>query len=210
MMSDELMLTPGVVHNSGTAPVGWSGARNAPFLDLVATVQACRRCPTMEGRRRVLGEANGRPGARVLFVAEAPGRLGGERTGVPLSADQSGRRFSRMLSLAELSRDEVFITNAVLCNPRSDDDLNRPPSAQERANCAGWLEAQLAVVDPRVVVTLGAVALAALDRLAPHGLTLRVAVGRPHAWHGRLLVPLYHPQPRAGRSRSYAEQEADL
>src|SRR5829696_4560965 len=104
-MNDELMLTPGVVHNSDTAPVGWSRARDAPFLDLLAAVQACRRCPTMEGRRRVLGEANGRPGARVMFIAEAPGRLGGERTGVPLSVDQSGRRFSRMLALAGLSRD---------------------------------------------------------------------------------------------------------
>jgi uracil-DNA glycosylase family 4 len=180
------------------------------FLELVAAVQACRRCPTMEGRRRVLSVANGCPGVPVMFVAEAPGRLGGEVTGVPLSRDQSGRRFTRLLALAGLSRDEVFITNAVLCNPRTPDGRNRPPSRAEQANCADWLPAQIAVVDPRVVVSLGAVALAALGRIEVHGLTLRADVGRPVAWCGRLLVPLYHPSPRAGLSRGYDQQDEDF
>src|SRR5215204_1003719 len=93
---------------------------NSPAFDhLIADVQACRRCPSMEGRRRVLSIANGSPDARVMFIAEAPGRRGGEVTGVPLSRDASGLRFSRLLSLAGLSRDQVFITNAVLCNPRA-------------------------------------------------------------------------------------------
>jgi uracil-DNA glycosylase family 4 len=185
-------------------------ARANSFLELVAAVQACRRCPTMEGRRRVLSTANGQPGAPVMFVAEAPGRLGGEVTGVPLNRDQSGKRFTRMLALAGLSRGEVFITNAVLCNPRTPDGRNRPPSRVEQARCAGWLPAQIAVVDPRVVVSLGAVALAALGRIEAHGLTLRADVGRPVAWYGRLLVPLYHPSPRAGLSRPYARQDDDF
>lgn len=164
----------------------------------------------MEGRRRVLSLANGRPGARVLFVAEAPGRLGGEVTGVPLSRDQSGRRFERLLVLAGLRRDDVFITNAVLCNPRSDAGTNRPPSRREQDCCGGWLTEQFRVVDARVVVTLGAVALVALGRIEPHGLTLRDAVGRPVVWAGRTLVPLYHPSPRAGLSRAYAAQDEDF
>jgi uracil-DNA glycosylase len=180
------------------------------FLELVAAVQACRRCPAMEGRRRVLGEANGRPEARVLFIAEAPGRLGAERTGVPMTSDQTGRRFSRMLALAGLARDEVFITNAALCNPQSPDGRNRAPSRRELDNCAGWLVTQLALVRAPVVVTLGAVALAALDRIARHGLTLRADAGRAVAWQGRMLVPLYHPSPRAGLSRSYARQDEDV
>jgi uracil-DNA glycosylase family 4 len=180
------------------------------FLELIEAVQACRRCPTMEGRRRVLSAANGRPGAPVMFVAEAPGRLGGEVTGVPLSRDQSGKRFSQMLALAEFSRDEVFITNAVLCNPRSADGNNRPPSRAERANCADWLPAQIDLVNPRVVASLGAVALAALGEIEPHGLSLRADVGRPVPWYGRLLVPLYHPSPRAGLSRPYRQQDEDF
>ncbi len=107
------------------------------FLQLVGAAQACRLCPTMDGRRRVLSEANGSPGARVMFIAEAPGRLGGEITGVPLSRDASGKRFTRLLELAGLTRAEVFITNAVLCNPRSPAGTNRPPSRGELLNCAG-------------------------------------------------------------------------
>lgn len=164
----------------------------------------------MEGRRRVLSAANGRPGARVMFIAEAPGRRGGEVTGVPLSRDASGQRFSRLLALAGLTRDEVFITNVVLCNPRSAAGANRPPSRLERANCAGWLVRQLDVIDPAVVVTLGAVALVALARIEPHGASLRAGVGRAIPWRGRTLVPLYHPSPRAGLSRSYVDQDGDF
>ena len=158
----------------------------------------------------MLSDANGQPGARVMFIAEAPGRRGGEVTGVPLSRDASGRRFTRLLALAGLTRDEVFITNTVLCNPRSAAGANRPPARQELANCAGWLVRQIEIVNPGVLVTLGAVALAALGRIAPHGATLRADVGRARSWDGRLLVPLYHPSPRAGLSRAYAEQDADF
>jgi DNA polymerase len=178
--------------------------------DLIAEAQACRRCPSMEGRRRVLSHANGPPDARVMFIAEAPGRRGGEVTGVPLSRDASGQRFSRLLSLAGLSRDQVFITNAVLCNPRAASGANRSPARVELQNCSGWLRAQIALVEAAVVVTLGAVALTALDQIERHGLMLRTDVGRVVPWNGRLLVPLYHPSPRAGLSRRYADQDDDF
>lgn len=184
--------------------------RLVAFEDLVAAAQACRRCPAMEGRRRVLSHANGAPGAGVLFLAEAPGRRGGEVTGVPLTRDASGRRFSRLLTLAGLERREVFITNAVLCNPRAANGTNRPPTRGEIGACSSWLAAQLAVVDPAVVVTLGVTALRALALVSPHPYTLREHVGRPVPWAGRTLVALYHPSPRAGLSRSYTQQDADF
>src|SRR3954465_5669732 len=113
------------------------------YPTLVAEVQSCRRCPTMEGRRRVLGPANGRLDARVLFVAEAPGRLGGDRTGVPLTSDQTGRNFAGLLAGARPRRGEVFVTNAVLCNPRCPRGLNRPPAPAELVNCRPHLAATL-------------------------------------------------------------------
>lgn len=177
---------------------------------LIEAVQACRRCPTMDGRRRVLGHTNGPPDARVMFIAEAPGRRGGEVTGVPLTRDQSGRRFAHLLALAGLTRAQVFITNAVLCNPRRPDGANRPPSAAEVRACSGWLRAQIALVDPVVVITLGATALRALALIEPHPYRLRECAAQPLPWNGRILVPLYHPSPRAGLSRSYHEQEADF
>jgi uracil-DNA glycosylase family 4 len=164
----------------------------------------------MAGRRRVLSAANGQPGALVFFVGEAPGRLGGERTGVPFSGDQSGRNLTALLAVAGLRREDVFITNAVLCNPRDERGRNRPPARAELAACGDFLARQLTVIDAPLVVSLGAVALAALGALAPHGLRLRDAVGQPCDWQGRLLVPLYHPGPRAQLHRPFAVQQTDF
>ncbi len=141
---------------------------------------------------------------------EAPGRLGGDRTGVPFSGDQSGRNFERLLTAAGLTRAEVFITNAILCNPRDERGRNRGPSRQELASCGDLLARQLAVVVAPVVVTLGAVALKALDSVAAHGLQLREAVGQAVPWQGRILLPLYHPGSRAQLHRSFATQHADF
>jgi uracil-DNA glycosylase family 4 len=164
----------------------------------------------MEGRTRVLSAANGPIGARVCFVAEAPGRLGGERTKVPLFADQSGRNFGCLLDEAELDRASVFITNAVLCNPQDQRGRNAPPSIREVRTCSPFLVSTLDLVQPAVVVTLGAVALRSLALIEPHALTLTKDCGRVVPWYGRWLVPLYHPSPRAQLSRSFEQQASDF
>jgi DNA polymerase len=164
----------------------------------------------MCGRSAVLSEHNGRAGARVMFVGEAPGRQGGDRTRVPFSGDQSGRNFSRYLASVGLSREDVFITNAALCNPRSETGANRKPTREEVSNCSEFLRRQIETVAPCVVVTLGAVSLAALRSVEYHRLTLKENVGEVHAWGGRLLVPLYHPSPQVLAShRREAAQLAD-
>src|SRR3954463_11568356 len=88
------------------------------FEALVAEASQCRRCPAMCERNAVLSERNGKLDARVMFIGEAPGRQGGDRTRVPFSGDQSGRNFARFLDSIKLTRAAIFITNAVLCNPR--------------------------------------------------------------------------------------------
>ena len=135
-------------------------------------------------------------GARVMFVGEAPGRQGGDRTRVPFSGDQSGRNFGRYLASIGLGREDVFITNAALCNPRAESGANRRPTRREVSNCSEFLRRQIEVVDPRVVVTLGAVSLDALRAVEYHQLSLKENVGQIREWGGRLLVPLYHPSPQ--------------
>lgn len=131
-----------------------------------------------------------------MFIGEAPGRQGGDRTRVPFSGDQSGRNFARFLDSIKLTRDSIFITNAVLCNPRAETGANRKPTGAEVANCSSFLRRQIEVVNPRIVVTLGAVSLAALRLVEYHSLSLKEAVGQIHEWNGRLLVPVYHPSPQ--------------
>ncbi len=182
------------------------------FAQLVQDAQACRACPRMEGRRRVLSPANGPLSARIVFIAEAPGRLGGDKGGVPLTGDASGRNFLRYLTAAGLSRDEVFVTNAALCNPRTERGTNAPPSAAELRACSSFLARTLDVVQPQVIATLGAKALAALHLICPHPYTLGEHAATTVRWNGSVLFPLYHPSPQVVVSptgRSHAAQEAD-
>src|SRR5919199_5121564 len=109
--------------------------KRAQLAQLAAEAAACRRCPAMCGRAAVLSERNGEVGARVLFIGEAPGRFGGDRTRVPFSGDQSGRNFQRFIASINLPRAEIFITNAALCNPRTAAGTNRKPTPTEVANC---------------------------------------------------------------------------
>jgi len=189
-----------------------TGDPETEFANLVREVQACRACSRMEGRRRVLSPANGPLGARVLFIAEAPGRFGAEKGGIPLSGDASGRNFLRYLAAAGMTREEVFVTNAALCNPRTVRGTNAPPSPAELRNCAPFLRRTLAVVQPDVIVTLGNKALAALNLIEPHAYTLRQHAATEVAWNGHTLFPLYHPSPQVVISptgRTHAAQEED-
>lgn len=186
--------------------------RDILFAQLVEDAQTCRKCPRMEGRRRVLSADNGVLSAALVFVAEAPGRLGGDRGGIPLSGDASGRNFGRYLAAAGLARANVFVTNAALCNPRTMHGTNAPPSAGEVRACSPFLRRTLAIVAPRVVVTLGAKALSALGLIAPHEIVLSRDAVTAIAWNGMTVFPLYHPSPQVAVSptgRTHAAQEND-
>ncbi len=180
------------------------------FANLVAEAAACRRCPAMCERTAVLSELNGPLAARLMFIGEAPGRRGADRTRIPFSGDQSGQNFDQFLSSIGLSRDRIFITSAALCNPRTKSGANRKPTPTEVANCSEFLRQTIQTVDPLVIVTLGSVALEALKRIKWHELKLRDAVGSIVDWDGRLLAPMYHPSPQVLAShRSKAEQLED-
>lgn len=179
------------------------------FDALVSRVQACRLCPRMEGRRRVLGYANGSPDARVLFVAEAPGRLGAERDGKPLWGDRAGKNFRRLLRLSGLKRSDIFISNAVLCNPQNKDGNNSPPTTREIKNCSIHMKGLINIIKPKVVVTLGQKALQSLNEVSPHEVDLRRDVAKPSRWNKTTLVPLYHCGQQAMISRPFDKQKED-
>ncbi len=164
----------------------------------------------MAEQNAVLGPGNGNPNANILFVAEAPGRFGGARTGVPFSGDKSGENFETLLAHIGLTRDDVFITNAVLCNPLENGN-NRRPTLREIDNCRPFLQAVLEGVRPRLVVTLGGVGLDAINRLYGTRFQLQKVVARPRTMNGFTLLPLYHPSPRvANWKRPLARQKKDF
>lgn len=179
------------------------------FAQLVGDAQSCERCPDMAGCTRVLSDANGTHEANVMFIGEAPGRLGAEKTAIPFHGDVAGDNFDRLLRLAGLGRRDVFVTNAVLCNPTDEAGNNRPPSQLNLRNCATLLKRQIEVINPKIIVTLGTKALQALSTIEEHGLTVSASVRTRNSWFGRTLIPLYHPGARALIHRNFALQTAD-
>ena len=185
-------------------------SRTEVFRELAAEASACTRCPAMCGRSAVLSELNGSPEAHIMFIGEAPGRKGADRTRMPFSGDQSGANLERFLSSIKLTRKEIFITSAALCNPRSESGANRKPTQKELTNCSGFLQRTIDLVDPQVIVTLGSVALESLKRIQPHELSLKTSASQIHSWNDRVLVPIYHPSPQVLAShRREAEQLKD-
>ena len=127
----------------------------AAALEAIATeVRACRRCRLAETRTRAV-PGEGHPDTEVMFVGEGPGQTE-DQQGRPF-VGRAGDLLVRMLSTLGWRRPEVFITNVVKCRPPG----NRDPEPEEIAACAPYLQRQLEVLDPAVVVTLGRFSMAA-------------------------------------------------
>ena len=177
--------------------LGWPALRE--------TVAGCSACALSRSRRHtVFGVGNER--AHWMIVGEAPGEQEDLR-GEPF-VGPAGRLLDRMLAALGLTRGEasparqVFIANALKCRPPH----NRNPEAGELARCLPFLERQVQLVQPRVIVAMGRFAVNAL--LASNEPIGRLR-GRVHAWHGVPLVVTYHPayllrQP-ADKARAWAD-----
>ena len=164
--------------------------------------KGCTRCPLAQGRTQVVfgvGSSN----ADLMFVGEAPGQQE-DLQGEPF-VGRSGQLLDRMvLEEMGLTRDRFYIANTVKCRPPG----NRDPQPLEIAACGPWLETQVDLIDPKVVVTLGNFA-AKLLLGTTEGITkLR---GRAYPYRGGVLVPTFHPAAilRGGGDLA-AQMRADL
>lgn len=179
------------------------------FADLVARVENCKLCSRMGQRRPVLSLSNGNLNVLAVFIAEAPGRLGADKFGIPLFGDQTARNFDWFISKVSINRDSIFITNAVLCNPRKSDGNNASPTNLEILTCSKYLKEVLQIIRPEYVVPMGRVALASLHIIHPHVIKLSQDVGQLYPWNGSQIYPLFHPGSRALIRRGKTEQLDD-
>jgi len=160
-------------------------ARGAATLEeLRAVVAACTACELCETRTQTVF-ADGDGSRRVLFVGEAPGAEEDAR-GVPF-VGPAGRLLTDIIVKGmRLAREEVYIANVLKCRPPG----NRDPRPGEKELCTPFLDRQIELVDPRVIIPLGRHAAGhLLGTDAPLG-KLR---GRVHPYRGRVVVPTYHP-----------------
>jgi uracil-DNA glycosylase len=180
------------------------------LLDLVARHRACTRCADAGHIPAARPVFSGRPGQRILLVGQAPGPV--EHDVTRPFAGRAGHQLVRWMTRAgfrdeEDFRDRVWITSTTTCFPgrRPDGSGDRRPGPAEVALCAGWLDGVMRLLEPRLVIPVGGLALERL--LGP--LRLDDAVGRAfddrggvveESWPSprRVLVPLPHP---SGQSR---------
>ena len=184
-------------------------SRQDLFRNLCAAARSCRVCPNLADKTAVLSDLNGSINPKVLFIAEAPGRQGADRTRRPFYGDKSGENFQRLLDSIDLTREEIFITNAVMCSPRTATDANRKPTKAEINNCSSFLRRQIELIQPRVIATLGGVALEALKAIEYHEFKLKTDAARILDWYGVQLVPLYHPSPQVVASHRRMDQQLE-
>jgi DNA polymerase len=153
-------------------------------LEAVAAEAAgCTRCRLHQSRTQVVF-GQGDPHADLMFVGEAPG-FHEDRQGLPF-VGPSGQLLNRLLEGIGLRRQDVYVCNVVKSRPPS----NRDPLPDEIAACRPWLDAQIRLVDPKVVVTLGNFAAKTLLETTTGITRLR---GRTYPFQGRVLLPTFHP-----------------
>ncbi len=174
------------------------------LADLQATALVCTRCPLANGRTQVVfGE--GDPHAGLLVVGEGPGREE-DRLGRPF-VGRSGQLLDRLLAEeVDLQRGEVYIANVVKCRPPD----NRDPKPDEIASCRPYLDAQIDLISPRVVLTVGNFSTKLLLDTTDGIRKLR---GRayPFGNSGAVLVPTFHPAAALrGGGEVLAQMRADF
>lgn len=157
---------------------------------LKETVAACEQCGLCRGRKNtVFGVGDEK--AKWLFIGEGPGR-NEDLQGQPFIGP-AGKLLDNMLVAMGLKRgDNAYIANIVKCRPTDENGKDRPPSAQEVAACLPYLQRQIALIEPTVLVALGktaALSLLAMDPATPVS-KLR---GTVHRYQGLPLVVTYHP-----------------
>ena len=150
--------------------------------ELYREIEKCERCPLAQGRgRAVPGE--GPADARIMFIGEGPG-VQEDRQGRPFIGP-AGQFLNELLASIGLDRTKVYITNVVKSRPPG----NRDPQPNEIAACAPWLEQQIALVQPKIIVTLGRFSMA---RYFP-GQTISRIHGTYKKVGDQLIFAMYHP-----------------
>jgi DNA polymerase len=152
------------------------------LISLYQEISHCQRCQLAESRTNVVpGEGN--EAAEIVFIGEAPGWYE-DQQGRPF-VGPAGRFLDELLASIGLKREDVYICNVIKCRPPN----NRDPLPREIDACQLWLDQQLEILHPKLIVTLGRYSLA---KFLPNE-SISKAHGKPHQVGNIICYPLYHP-----------------
>jgi len=156
---------------------------NRSLEEIAAGIKTCRKCALAAGRTQAVpGEGN--PKAELLFVGEGPGH-DEDVQGRPF-VGRAGQLLTKIIAAMGYERSAVYIANVVKCRPPE----NRVPFREEAEACGPHLLDQIAVIRPRIIVTLGKTAA---DFFIPNVKAMGSVRGVFHEWHGLPLMPTFHP-----------------
>src|SRR3954452_8589006 len=174
------------------------------LVDVAHEAAACTKCRLATSRTQVVFGV-GNPNAALLFIGEAPG-MHEDKQGEPF-VGAAGQVLTRMLGEIGLTREQVYIANILKCRPPG----NRDPQDDEIEACTPWLIEQMSLIQPDVIVTLGNFATKFVLQ-TQRGIT-RMR-GSVYAWHGRKVIPTFHPAAilRGGgeKGRQFGELQEDF
>jgi len=181
---------------------GGPGERHVLWNQLEAEAKACTRCELASTRTNVV-VGTGNRNAQLMLVGEGPGAEE-DRLGEPF-VGRSGQLLDKLLKEElGIDRSQCYIANVVKCRPPN----NRDPLPEEAASCRPFLDRQIALVAPKVIVTLGNVATKAILGRTEGITKLRAA---SYSWRGVVVVPTYHPAAALrGGAGVVAEMRSDL
>jgi uracil-DNA glycosylase family 4 len=153
-------------------------------------VRICTKCPHLAASRTQTVFGVGNPDAEIMFIGEAPG-VDEDAQGEPF-VGRAGQLLTRIIETMGFAREDVYIANILKCRPDMPRGSfgNRPPTPLEMQTCRPYLIAQIEIIQPTVLVALGAVAVEGL--LGTRG-TMRDLRGRWHSYQGTPLMITYHP-----------------
>ena len=143
----------------------------------------CTRCRLSQGRTQVVYGV-GDPNADLMFIGEGPG-YHEDKQGEPF-VGAAGQLLNRMLAEVEIPRSAVYIANCIKCRPPG----NRDPLEDELVACRPWLDEQIEIIDPAVIVTLGNWAT---RYILGKQISISRVRGQRFPWQGRTVIPTFHP-----------------
>lgn len=173
--------------------------RDEALAAIAEQVRGCTLCDLHQSRTKAVPGA-GNLHADIMFIGEGPG-FHEDRQGLPF-VGRSGDYLNELLKMVNLSRNDVFITNVVKCRPPE----NRDPLPVEIETCKPYLDQQITLIDPLVIVTLGRFSMA---RYFPGGKITQIH-GKPKTEKGRAYIPLFHPAAVLRNPDLRKEMEADF
>ena len=164
--------------------------RQTEFEKLREQALVCQKCSHLVKSRKQVVFGIGDPNAELMFVGEAPG-ADEDAKGEPF-VGMAGQLLTKMILTMGFQRSDVYIGNVLKCRPNVDTPTgNRKPTPEEMETCIPWLKEQIRLIQPRVLVTLGDVALKGLIPSLKEGISkLR---GRWLEFEGIPLMPTFHP-----------------